>query len=83
MGIDSSKRRELNTQADYDLLFDDYKTTVLKDTIESQNQILSLLNKHKRIALTCFEADTCQCHRTHLAEKLKNSPNFKYELKHI
>ena len=83
VGIDSSKRRELNTQADYDLLFDDYKTTVLKDTIESQNQILSLLNKHKRIALTCFEADTCQCHRTHLAEKLKNSPNFKYELKHI
>ncbi|WP_421825031.1 DUF488 family protein [Flagellimonas oceanensis] len=83
VGIDSSKRRELNTQEDYDLLFDEYKATVLKDAIESQNFILSLLEKHRRIALTCFEADTCQCHRTHLAENLKKSPNFKYDLKHI
>lgn len=83
VGIDSSKRRELKTQTDYDLLFDDYKATVLNKTTESQNQILKLLNEHKRIALTCFEADTCQCHRTHLAEKLQKSPNFKYDLKHI
>ncbi|PRX39665.1 DUF488 domain-containing protein [Salegentibacter salegens] len=83
VGIDSSKRRELNNQADYDVLFDEYKATVLKETTENQTQILALLKKHKRIALTCFEADTCQCHRTHLAEKLKTSPVFKYELKHI
>ena len=83
VGIDSSKRRELKTQTDYDLLFDDYKATVLNKTTESQNQILTLLNEPKRIALPCFEADTCQCHRTHLAEKLQKSPNFKYDLKHI
>ncbi|NYJ28232.1 DUF488 family protein [Allomuricauda sp. ARW1Y1] len=83
VGIDSSKRSELNTQEDYDLLFNDYKETVLKETIESQNFILGLLEKHRRIALTCFEADTCQCHRTHLAEKLHKSSNFEYDLKHI
>nr|WP_286944477.1 DUF488 domain-containing protein [Allomuricauda sp.] len=83
VGIDSSKRRELNTQEDYDLLFDEYKATVLKETVESQNFILGLLEKYKRIALTCFEAETCQCHRLHLAEKLNQSPNFKYNLKHI
>ncbi len=83
VGIDSSKRRELNNQADYDVLFDEYRSTVLKETTESQTRILELLEKYKRIALTCFEADTCQCHRTHLAEKLETSPAFKYELKHI
>ncbi|TXD85521.1 DUF488 domain-containing protein [Subsaximicrobium wynnwilliamsii] len=83
VGIDSSKRRELNTQKDYDILFDDYNKTVLEETIESQDYILRLLKKHKRIALTCFEADTCQCHRTHLAEKIKRLPTFKYKLQHI
>lgn len=83
VGIDSSKRRELNNQTDYDVLFDEYKSTVLNETTETQTQILALLKKHKRIALTCFEAETCQCHRTHLAEKLETSPVFKYKLKHI
>ena len=83
MGIDSSKRQELNTQTDYDRLFDDYKKTVLKSTDDNQQQILSLLKKYKRIALTCFEADKCQCHRLHLANNLKDYANFKYEVAHI
>ena len=83
VGIDSSKRKELNTQKDYDTLFEDYCKTVLEETKENQNYILSLLKEKKRIALTCFEAESCQCHRTHLAEKLKKSSTFKYKLKHI
>lgn len=83
VGIDSSKRRELNTQEDYDELFKEYRETVLQDTVHNQNSIIKLLEQHKRIALTCFEANICQCHRTHLAEKLNNSPHFKYSLKHI
>lgn len=83
VGIDSSKRQELNTQSDYDILFDDYKKTVLKSTDDNQKQIMSLLKKYKRIALTCFEADKCQCHRLHLANNLKDYANFKYEVAHI
>jgi len=83
VGIDSSKRRELNSQDDYDTLFEDYKNTVLLETAEAQDRILQLINKHKRVALTCFEADNCQCHRTHLAEKIEKSPTFKYHIKHL
>lgn len=83
VGIDSSKRRELSDQSDYDELFAEYCDTVLKETTDAQNKIIVLLEQYKRIALTCFEAETCQCHRTHLAEKLKNTPNFKYPLMHI
>ena len=83
VGIDSSKRRALNTKKDYDILFEYYCKTVLEETKENQNYILRLLKENKRIALTCFEAKSCQCHRTHLAEKLKKSSAFKYKLKHI
>ncbi|MCG2419377.1 DUF488 domain-containing protein [Aequorivita sp. F47161] len=83
VGIDSSKRQELNNQEDYDALFNDYNKTILEETIENQEFILYLLKSRKRIALTCFEADTCQCHRTHLAERIKKMPTFKYKLQHI
>jgi uncharacterized protein (DUF488 family) len=82
VGISSDKRQELETQQDYDVLFEDYKATTLKQTKNSQEEILNLLEEHGRIALTCFEANICQCHRLHLAEALKLlNPNL--ELKHI
>ncbi|RZK76254.1 MAG: DUF488 domain-containing protein [Pedobacter sp.] len=82
VGIKSNQRQELNTQSDYDKLFKDYKKE-LPSTLSTQITILELLKQEKRIALTCFEADICQCHRKPLAESIKALPNFKYELKHI
>lgn len=83
VGIVSDKRQALNTQADYDKLFDDYRLNNLPYTITTQNIILKILQEHKRIALTCFEANHCQCHRSHLANSIKTLPSFKYEIKHI
>lgn len=83
VGIDSHKRQGLNHQKDYDALFEDYQNTVLEETEIAQEHILDLLHKFKRIALTCFEADKCQCHRSHLAHKIKKFPTFKYEIIHL
>ncbi len=83
VGIQSDQRQELKTQTDYDNLFEVYKTQNLKKTISQQEQILNLLKDKKRIALTCFEANICQCHRKHLAEAIIELPEWKYELKHI
>lgn len=83
VGIISDKRRELNTQKDYDELFEDYKNNNLTQTTEYQINILNLLKNKKRIALTCFEAESCQCHRTHLAIAVSNLKGFKYELEHL
>ncbi len=83
LGIDSDKRQELNTQSDYDNLFAQYCTDVLTHTQHYQEQLMSLLKTHKRIALTCFEANIHQCHRKHLADAIANHPFFAYELKHI
>jgi uncharacterized protein YwgA len=83
LGIDSDKRQELNTQADYDKLFSQYRNDVLTQTKPYQDKLIDLLSKNKRIALTCFEANICQCHRKHLADAIVKHPSFAYELKHI
>ncbi|MEJ7693634.1 DUF488 domain-containing protein [Daejeonella sp.] len=83
VGIDSDQRQELNSQSDYDALFDNYRAGNLTRTVDSQKSILNLLKTYKRIALTCFEANICQCHRKHLAEVIVALPDFKYELEHI
>lgn len=83
VGIDSEMRQNLETQQDYDLLFQRYRQECLPATIHTQQQILSLLEKHHRIALTCFEANVCQCHRKHLAEAVAKLDGFKYSLQHL
>jgi uncharacterized protein YwgA len=83
LGIDSDKRQELNTQADYDKLFLQYRNDVLTKTQVYQDKLMDMLSKNKRIALTCFEANICQCHRKHLADAIVKHPSFAYELKHL
>lgn len=83
VGIESEFRQELKQQADYDKLFFNYKRKTLPKAISTQQKILTLLRDKKRIALTCFESDICQCHRKHLAEAITELPGWSYELKHI
>jgi len=83
VGIHSNERQELNSQNDYDELFHNYKSENLPKTIDTQNQIIDILERKHRIALTCFEANICQCHRKHLAEAIILNPRFKYKMKHI
>lgn len=83
VGIQSEQRQVLNTQADYDKLFVSYRKNNLTKTGPTQNKILNLLNEKKRIALTCFEANICQCHRKHLAESIEHLDGFDYKVKHI
>jgi hypothetical protein len=83
VGIDSNQRLELNQQSDYDKLFITYKKDNLKHTLDTQKKILDILKLNHRIALTCFEANICQCHRKPLAESIRAMPGFEYELKHI
>lgn len=83
VGIQSEQRQELNTQSDYDKLFTLYRNNTLNKTHKTQSTILNLLKENQRIALTCFEANICQCHRKHLAEAIESLPGFNYEVKHI
>lgn len=83
VGIDSDQRHNLNNQADYDRLFKKYVSNILPNTIQTQQFILDLLQEHGRVALTCFEAHSCQCHRSHLAKAITDLPQFSYPLQHL
>jgi uncharacterized protein (DUF488 family) len=83
VGIQSEFRQELKSQADYDHLFEAYKETTLSKTSVTQKAILDLLQQYQRIALTCFEANICQCHRKPLADSITKLPDWKYQLIHI
>ncbi|MFY9160936.1 MAG: DUF488 family protein [Paludibacteraceae bacterium] len=83
LGIVSDKRQELRTQADYDILFQEYKETTLAENNASLLTIRNLLEKGKRVALTCFEKDPKQCHRTCVANALMQLPETDYKLKQL
>lgn len=83
VGIVSEKRKQLESQEDYDNLFIEYEKTTLQDTPEAQRQIFDLIKKYRRIALTCFEAEPCRCHRSPLASSLQQLPGFDYPLIHL
>jgi hypothetical protein len=83
VGIISEQRQELTCQADYDKLFARYRKETLPQTVSTQEKILQLLKEKKRIALTCFEANICQCHRKHLAEAIIQLPGWDYALIHL
>lgn len=83
VGIVSEQRQELTSQTDYDRLFEKYRKNTLPHTLSTQEKILDLLKEKERIALTCFEANICQCHRKHLAEAIIRLPEWNYELIHL
>ena len=61
-------------------LFNNYKSENLPKTIDTQNQIIDILETKHR-SFNCFEANICQCHRKHLAEATILNPRFKYKMK--
>lgn len=83
VGIESDQRQQLKSQNDYNNLFDRYRSITLQSQIKIKEELLSLLKTNKRIALTCFEANICQCHRKVLAESIAGMEQTYSEIKHI
>jgi len=63
LGIPSHRRRNLETRADYDALFAEYREEDLPKAEASLERIEQFIDAGKRPALTCFEADAEWCHR--------------------
>lgn len=71
LGIESDKRKNLNTQDDYEKLFAEYEKTVLVENTYDLNELKNLFSKFGRIALTCFELNHRSCHRSRAADALQ------------
>ncbi len=73
LGIPSEERRELKSQADYDALFESYEKDSLPLQGEALTKIHMWIEEGHRVALTCYEAESCQCHRHCVAEALEKA----------
>ena len=83
LGIVSEKRQALNSLKDYQVLFKEYEKTVLVENKEHLLSVNDLLKKYKRVALTCFEATECMCHRGRVVKALANQPNWNIPIQHL
>lgn len=79
LGIVTEKRKDLKEQEDYDILFDEYESTTLLEAKDELNYLYKLLQNEDRIALTCFEKDPKQCHRSRIAKELMSIPQCNYD----
>ncbi len=70
LGIESGLRKDLETKSDYRELFKYYYKNILPGQKKSFSEIIELLNKHKRAALTCLEADYTSCHINKITEMM-------------
>ncbi len=73
LGIASEDRRGLETQADYDALFSEYKCKRLPLQNNALTNIHRWVKEGNRVALTCFERLPQQCHRHCVAEALERA----------
>ncbi len=83
LGIESEQRQTLKTQHDYDVLFERYENTTLKNNWKSLLEVRNLISQYGRVCLTCFEKDPKQCHRTRVARALMRLPNIDYKFNEI
>jgi hypothetical protein len=83
LGIDGERRRELETQADYDALFADYERDDLPKQQEALARITTWVSKGERVALTCYESQPHQCHRHCVAEALGHNAGRDWRVEHL
>lgn len=83
LGIDSDERRDLKTQADYDALFATYEQNDLPKQNGALAKIRSWIEAGERVALTCYEALPCQCHRHCVAEAMERMKGTRWEVRHL
>jgi len=83
LGIESFKRINLNKIEDYNKLFNNYYNKILPVNDNSVNNLIKLFTKHKRIAITCFEADYNFCHRHKIAEYLQSQKDSNIKITHL
>jgi hypothetical protein len=83
LGIASEQRRSLETQADYDALFDEYKRQCLPCQQPALERICDWVQSGERVALTCYERLPQQCHRRCVAEALELQFGTRFAAKHL
>jgi uncharacterized protein (DUF488 family) len=80
LGKPNQYRREIT---DKKKLFEMYQTVLLHQHNDQIQKVTNLMDKNHRIALTCFEAEEKECHRSVLAELIAVKTKQSFVVEHI
>ncbi|MGA9407013.1 MAG: DUF488 family protein [Bacteroidota bacterium] len=83
LGIESSQRKNLETAEDYKSLFRKYEAETLPRCEKELRLVTYLVEKHRRAALTCFEANSQSCHRHTITKFLQSDHRWNIPIKHL
>jgi len=83
LGIPTNMRQNLDSAGAYDALFRHYENEILPKQTMALEIIITEIEKHKRVALTCLEANHRMCHRHKVVEYLAKNPEFSVDTKHL
>lgn len=83
LGIESDKRQDMRSQHDYDVLFAEYDRIVIPHNQQALLGVYNMIMSDERVALTCFEKDPKQCHRSRVAKALMDMSGNQYSLNNI
>lgn len=79
LGIESESRKKLSTDVDYRQLFNKYEADIISGNPPQIDLLLDILFDKHQVAIMCFEAEVCNCHRGTLATLLKKNKKWKSE----
>ncbi len=83
LGISSNLRQDLKTGTDYYNLLKHYESDILPYQRKNLELLKDLVLKHKRVAITCFEAKISHCHRSKIAALMSKESQQQYVVSHI
>ena len=78
LGIESEMRQSLDTQEDYDKLFERYRQSTLVDEKLAVERVAELVKESPSV-LVCMEAQPKCCHRSHLATAVSKRSKLKVD----
>ncbi|MEX1120738.1 MAG: DUF488 domain-containing protein [Balneolales bacterium] len=79
LGIESEKRKSLDSMEDYNLLFQEYEDQTLPTRQGYLESLKTLIDTHKRIAITCFEKEHTSCHRHKISDYIQKEYSMPVE----
>lgn len=83
LGIASDQRQALSTQADYDALFAEYRSSWLPTQADALQSISDWITGGARVALMCYEHLPDQCHRHCVADALVARARGAFSATHL
>ena len=83
LGIESKHRGNLGDRAAYNRLFDRYEATTLLRCRDAVARIAGWIDAGERVAVTCYERDSRDCHRSRVASAIVKTADKPLLPKHL